>query len=108
MIRAIPPIKREPIVITEVTDPEEIRQADELRAAYDRNREWYHSHQREIVDQHKGKYVAVANEKLFVAATTEELFALIDTTFPRATGIYSTYVPRQRRLFIYAIQRTMV
>jgi len=40
--------------------------------AFTKDGEWIHRHFEEIVDQYAGRYVAVANEELFVGDTMKE------------------------------------
>jgi len=41
--------------------------------AFTKDQEWIHKHFEELVDQYAGRYVAVANEELFVGDSPKEV-----------------------------------
>ena len=60
-----------PMVIKEVTDPEELAKAREQRARFDRNSAWLQAHAKEVYTHYRGKCVVIAGEELFAADTHE-------------------------------------
>lgn len=94
-----------PIVIEEVTDPDELAQARVQRERFDRNATWLQAHAQEIYARHRGKCVCVAGEELFVADTPEAAMALAKAAHPEDDGSFVQYIPRERFARIYANRR---
>ena len=65
-----------PVVMEEVTDPDEIASARAQRERFDRNSAFLEAHAREVYTRHRGKCVCVAGEELFLADTPGEASAL--------------------------------
>src|SRR5919201_4176759 len=59
--------KPSPIVMEEVTDPEELAKARAQRERFDRNSAWLQAHITEIYACYRGKCVVLAGEELFAA-----------------------------------------
>jgi hypothetical protein len=97
-----------PIVMEEVTDPEELAKARAQRERFDRNAAWLEAHAREIYSQHRGKYICIAGEELFVADTAEEALAQATTAHPEDDGRFIRYIPREKVARIYADRRDVV
>ncbi len=91
-----------PLVMQEVTDPEEIARAQAQRERFDRNAAWLQAHAQEIYARHRGKCVCVAGEEIFVADTPEEAMRLGRTAHPDDHGSFVQYIPRERFARIYA------
>ena len=91
-----------PVVIEEVTDPDEIAEAQAQRERFDRNSAWLQAHSQEIYARHRGKCVCVAGEEAFVADTPEEAMALGRAAHPDDDGSFIQYVPRERYARIHA------
>ena len=68
--------KPSPIVMEEVTDPEELAKARAQRERFDRNSAWLQAHIAEIYARYRGKCICIAGEELFVADTPEAALAL--------------------------------
>jgi hypothetical protein len=96
-----------PIVMEEVTDPEELAKARAQRERFDRNTAWLQAHAGEIYDRHRGKCICVAGEELFVADSPEEVLASARAAHPEDDGYFFHYIPRERAAWIYADQRRM-
>ncbi|MFQ5667934.1 MAG: hypothetical protein ACE5I7_16085 [Candidatus Binatia bacterium] len=94
-----------PIVMEEVTDPDEIAKARAQRERFDRNSAWLQTHAQEIYALHRGKCVCVAAEEAFVADTPEEAMALARAAHPEDDGSFVQYIPRERFARIYANRR---
>lgn len=91
-----------PIVMEEVTDPEELIKARGQRQRFDRNSAWLQAHAAEVYTRYRGKCVCVAGEELFVADTPEEAWALATAAHPEDDGSFIRYIPREKVARIYA------
>ena len=65
-----------PVVMEDVTDPEELAKAQAQRERFDRNSAWLQAHVAEIYSRYRGKCICIAGEELFVADTPEEVLEL--------------------------------
>jgi hypothetical protein len=93
-----------PVVMEEVTDPVQIAEARAQRERFDRDWAWLVAHTDEVY-AHRGKFVCIAGEELFVADTTEEVLALAAAAHPEDNGRFTLYIPRERMARIYADRR---
>lgn len=91
-----------PLVMEEVTDPEQLGKARAQRERFDRNAAWLHAHASEVYTRHRGKCICIAGEELFVADTPEAALALGATAHPDDDGSFVHYVPREKLARIYA------
>lgn len=91
-----------PIVMEEVTDPEELAKARVRRERFDRNFAWFQSHAAEIFTQYRGKCIVIAGEELFAADTPAEAWALAEAAHPEDEGSFIHYIPRVKAIRIYA------
>ncbi len=95
--------QRFPIVMEEVTDPEELATALEQDERFERNSAWLQEHASEIYTRYRGKCVCVAGEELFVADTPEEVLSQARAAHPEENGnILLRYIPREKAARIYA------
>ena len=94
--------EQKPLVMEEVTDPEELARARAQRERFDRNAAWLQAHGSEIYPRHRGKYIAIAGEELFVAHSAEEALAAATAAHPDDDGSFLHYIPRERLARIYA------
>ena len=94
--------KPSPIVMEEVTDPEELAKARAQREHFDRNSAWLQAHIAEIYARYRGKCICIAGEELFVADTPEEALALATAAQPEDDGRFLRYIPREKLDRIYA------
>jgi hypothetical protein len=94
--------KPSPIVMEEVTDPEELAKARAQRERFDRNSAWLQAHIVEIYARYRGKCICIAGEELFVADTPEEALALATAAHPEDDGRFLRYIPREKLDRIYA------
>jgi hypothetical protein len=100
MIRASRPPP--PIIMEEVTDPEELAKARAQRERFDRNSTWLQAHASEIYARHRGKCICIAGEELFVADTPKEVLAQARAAHPEDDGFFLRYIPREKIARIYA------
>ena len=97
--------KRPAIIMEEVTDPEELAKAQARWARCDRNAAWLQAHAAEIYARHRGQYICIAGEELFVADTPEAAWALAIAAHPEDDGRFMRYIPREKLARIYANSR---
>jgi hypothetical protein len=86
----------------EVTDPEELARSRAWRARADRNAAWLQAHAAEVYSRHRGKFVCVAGEELFVADTPAAVLRLARTAHPEDDAFFLQYIPRERVARVYA------
>lgn len=53
--------------------------------------------------QHRGKYICIAGEELFVADTVKEAIALATTAHPDDDGWFTRFIPKEKVARVYAI-----
>jgi len=94
--------QRFPIVMEEVTDPEELAKAHAQDERFDRNSAWLQAHVDEVYAQYRGKCVVIAGEELFAADTPEEAWASATAAHPDDDGSFIRYIPRDNAARIYA------
>jgi hypothetical protein len=88
----------------EVTDPEELARARQQDERFQRNLAWMKAHASEVYSGHRGKYVCIAGEELFVAETPQQVRALANAAHPEDDGYFLQYIPREKMARIYADQ----
>ena len=91
-----------PLVMEEISDPEELAKARAQRERFDRNSAWLQAHATEVYRRHRGKCICVAGEELFVADTPEQALALATTAHPEDDGSFLRYIPSEKIDRIYA------
>jgi len=94
--------KQHPLVMEEMTDPEELAKARAQRERFDRNAAWLQAHAAEVYTRHCGKCICVAGEELFVGDTPEEVLAQAKAAHPEDDGSFLHYIPREKVARIYA------
>jgi hypothetical protein len=99
--------ERSPIVMEEVTDPAELAAARARRAQFDRNAAWLQAHAAEVYPYHRGKFICIAGQELFVADTPGEAFAAATAAHPEDQGCFVHYIPKEKIPRIYAHRRPM-
>jgi hypothetical protein len=94
----------QPIVMEEVTDPDELARARAQRERADRNSAWLQAHAHEVYSNpmNRGKVIVIAGEELFVAGTAREAMALAKAAHPDDSGAYMRYIPKENVPRIYA------
>jgi len=100
----LPPIQ---VVMEEVTDPQEVAKAKAQMEQARRNSAWLHAHAHEIFTRHRGKFIAIAGEELFVGETPEEAIALAKAAHPEDKGLLSQYIYPLKMARVYGNQRRM-
>ncbi len=94
--------KQVPLVMEEMTDPEELAKARAQRKQFDRNTAWLQAHATEVYTRYRGKCICVAGEELFIADTPEEALAMAAAAHPEDHGSFLRYIPREKLDRVYA------
>jgi hypothetical protein len=98
-------VKQTPLVMTEVSDAAEIATAKQQREQFRRNADWLQAHVPEVYSRHRGKYICVAGQALFVADTAPEAVGAARKAYPEDDGVLLRYIPREKMERIYACSR---
>jgi hypothetical protein len=93
-----------PVIMEEVTGPEELARARVQDERFDRNWTWFQAHASDVY-LHRGKCICIAGEEMFVADTPEEALALATAAHPEDNGRFIHYIPKERVARIYANNR---
>ena len=91
-----------PIVMEEVTDPEELAQARAQDERFERNFAWFQAHAAEIFSRYRGQCIVIAGEELFAADTPKEAWSLAEAAHPEDDGSFIHYIPKEKVSRIYA------
>jgi len=90
------------IVMQEVTEPQELAEARARRNRFDRNEAWLQARAAEIYKCHRGRYICIAGEDLFVADTPEAAYASAKSAHPEDDGLFVRYIPKEKLPRVYA------
>jgi hypothetical protein len=90
-----------PIVMTEVTDPVEIAKARASLEKFEQNYAWLEAHASEVFS-HRGKYICIAGQELFVGGDGREVLERARAAHPEDDGPLTRYIPKDRgaRIFV--------
>jgi hypothetical protein len=94
------------ITMTEVTDPAEIAAARARMEKFEQNYAWLEAHAAEVFS-HRGKYICIAGQELFVGDDITELLARAKAAHPGDDGPFFKYVPKDKVARVYAHRRSM-
>lgn len=97
----LPPIQ---MTMEEINDPKELAWFCSQWEQAERNSAWLQNHAQEIYTQHRGKFIVVAGEELFVGDTPAEAHKLAKTAHPEDHGSLSRYIYPKKAVRIYANQ----
>jgi hypothetical protein len=97
--------RRNPVVMEEVTDANEIANARGQRDSFGRNAAWLQNPIAEVHSRHRGKCICVAGENLFAAGTPKEATAMARAAHLQDRGWFTRYIPRYKAAMIYAVWR---
>jgi hypothetical protein len=84
------------IEIEEVSEATELAKARKLRDQFDRNSDWLQAHISEIYAKHRGQFICIAGEELFVAPQAT-------AAHPDDEGWFTRYIPKEKAARIYAL-----
>jgi hypothetical protein len=59
---------------------------------------WFEAHAAAIYKRHRGRFLAVAGQELFVADTVAEALVQVRAAHPEDDGLFTRYIPRERLL----------
>jgi hypothetical protein len=90
-----------PITMHEETDSVETAKARAMFEKFDRNYDWLEAHAAEVFS-HRGKYICIAGQQLFVADSVDDVLAQAKAAHPADDGRFTQYVPKERGARIYA------
>mgnify|MGYP007059393070 CR=1 FL=1 len=97
-------MSRSPIIhFQEVSDPEELADAQKQREQFDRNSAWLQANIPDIYSQHRGKFICIAGEELFVAESSREAIAKARAAHPEDAGWFTRYIPVEKVPQVYAV-----
>lgn len=91
-----------PVVMEEVTDPNELARAHEQDERFERNWAWFEEHATEIYSLYRGKCLVISGQEVFAADAPEEAWAQAKAAHPKDDGRFPYYVPRERLARVYA------
>jgi hypothetical protein len=100
-------MREHPIVMEVVTDPTEIAAFRARQERFNRNSDWLQAHAHEVYSRHRGKFICVAGQELFVADTVHEALARAKAAHPEDDGALTRYIPKEKGLRIYAHRRLL-
>lgn len=99
--------KPTPLVMYEVTDPEELAKAKAQDEQFEKNRAWLESRIAQICAQNRGKCIVVAGQELFVADDALDAVAQARKAHPEDKGFLLRYIPKVKMERIYAHRRRL-
>jgi len=99
--------KSTPLTMTEVTNPSEIAKIEAQRRRFRQNADWLQAHIPQIYSQHRGQFICVAGQELFVDATAPAALAKARQRYPDDDGVLLRYIPREKLERIYAYSRSL-
>src|ERR1019366_6926635 len=94
--------KSTPVVMYEVTDPEDNAKFHAQMGRFRKNSDWLQGHIPEVYSQHRGKCICVAGQELFAADTATDVLALARQAHPNDDGLLLRYIHREKMERIYA------
>jgi hypothetical protein len=93
--------RHSPLVMEEIRDPQEVAQAQAQAERLARNAAWLQAHAADIYPRYRGYHICIAGEELFVAATSDEAWALATAAHPDDDGRFLYYIPPEALARIY-------
>lgn len=90
------------LVMTEVTDPNEIARINAQRGRLRKNSDWLQARIPQVYAEHRGRCICVAGQELFVADTAPDAVAKARAAHPEDDGLLLRYIPRERLERVYA------
>jgi hypothetical protein len=93
--------------MVEVKEPEENAKATAQRERFRRNSDWLQARVPQVYAQHRGKFICVAGQQLFVADTAPAVVAAARKAHPEDDGLLLRYIPREKMERIYTRTRAL-
>lgn len=94
--------------VTLETDPVQAARRRLMMERLARNSDWLRAHAAEVYAAHRGKYIAIAGQELFVAENVTEAMTMARAAHPEDDGILTQYIPRRLGVRIYPHRRLLV
>jgi hypothetical protein len=91
-------------IVIEELSPEELAAYKARQERFRRNSDWLEAHAAEAF-AHRGKFLCIAGEELFVGDDVLEVVARAKAAHPEDDGLFTRYVPVERGPRIYAHRR---
>lgn len=96
----------EKITITEETDPAVRADFNARREKFERNWAWLEAHATDVY-QHRGKYICIAGQELFIGEDVQDVVARARAAHPDDDGCFTRYIPVERGPRIYGHLRNV-
>lgn len=93
------------LTVFKVADDDEFPDSPLRQERFQRNWTWFQENVREIGENFRGKSICIAGQEIFAADTPEDAIALAKTAHPDDDGLFSHFIPREKRARIYAYLR---
>lgn len=89
------------MVMEQDDDPLRCARAHAQEERFKRNWAWLEAHAAEVYS-HRGQFICIAGEQLFVHDTLEAVLAQARAAHPQDDGRFTRYIPKERLARIYA------
>ena len=86
-----------------VTDEAELREAQERHEQFKQNSDWLQANVPEVYSKHRGRFICIAGQELFVADTVQDAIAEATTAHPGDKGWFTRFIPLEKIARIYAV-----
>jgi hypothetical protein len=96
-----------PLVMVEVTDPAEVARIGAQRHRFRKNSAWLEAHISQVYAQHRGKFICIAGQELFVADAAPDAVAQARHAHPDDDGLLLRYIPCEKMERVYAHSRAL-
>jgi len=90
-----------PVTMEVVTDPVENARTTASFAQFKRNCDWLEAHASEVYS-HRGKYICIAGQELFVGDVLEDVLARARAAHHDDEGSFTQYIPKERGRRLYS------
>lgn len=94
------------ITVRDDLSPEELSEIREAHERCQRNWDWLEANAKEVYS-HRGKYICIAGQELFVGDDVLEVLARARAAHPKDTGMFTRIIPKERGPRIYAHRRKL-
>ena len=91
------------IEVLEVTDENDMANADRRRAQFDRNSAWLQKNISSVYANNRGQCICVAGQEAFAADTAAEAITMATAAHPDEEGWFTRYIPLEKVPRVYAI-----
>ncbi|HET6883568.1 MAG TPA: hypothetical protein VFI31_25675 [Pirellulales bacterium] len=90
-----------PVVMEIETDPATCAEVARRMDLFERNWSWLEAHASEVYS-HRGKFLCISGQELFVGDTVEEVLRAAKAAHPDDDGRFTRYIPKEKGPRIYA------